>query len=212
MSSSTGGSSSSLDDTTGASEVEPISDASTASDSVTADGTTGDLATSGTSTGTSTSEGDVTTGAPMACVAEIGLAGEPRPGRARSGAAEFGGGESEPAWARAGSAAVGLGVCVDGGGGPRRRPSLPRSGRTTSGKGCKSGLLQRGQVRARQTELHACRERGVEIEVVVVGDRGVDLRGQEAHLAAALLEGAVGDEGVQVHEQREVAAESLGPP
>ena len=31
-------------------------------------------------------------------------------------------------------------------------------------------------------------------------------RGHEAHLAAALLEGAVGDESVQVHEQPEVGA------
>ena len=78
-------------------------------------------------------------------------------------------------------------------------------------------------MRARETELHAGREPGVEVEVVVLGGDGlVDLRehgreplrrrrrrGHEAHLAAALLEGAVGDEGVQVHEQPEVAAESL---
>ena len=78
-------------------------------------------------------------------------------------------------------------------------------------------------MRAREPELHAGRERGVHVELVVPGDRGdglVDLRehgreplrrrrrrGHEAHLAAALLEGAVGDEGVQVHEQPKVAAE-----
>lgn len=49
------------------------------------------------------------------------------------------------------------------------------------------------------TELRTC---GAERDA---GDVG----GQETHLAAALLEGAVGDEGVQVHEQPEVAAESL---
>ena len=74
------------------------------------------------------------------------------------------------------------------------------------------GLLRRDQMRAREPELHAGRERGVHVEVVVPGDRGDGLgdlrdhgreplrrrrrRGHEAHLAAALLEGAVGDEGV----------------
>ena len=80
-------------------------------------------------------------------------------------------------------------------------------------------------MRAGERELHASAQRRVHVEVVVLVDSGEDLadlrehgrhalrcrrrRGQEAQRAAGLLEGAVRGEGVQVHEQAEVAAESL---
>ena len=80
-------------------------------------------------------------------------------------------------------------------------------------------------MRAREPELHAGGQCGVDVEVGVLGDGGdglVDLRehgreplrrrrgrGQEADVAVALLERAVGDEAVEMHVQAEVAAESL---
>jgi hypothetical protein len=89
-------------------------------------------------------------------------------------------------------------------------------------RGC--GLRGRDQVRAGERELHAGAKRRVHVEVALVGGSEdlVDARehsrhalrrrwgrGQEAHAAAALLEGAVRGEGVQVHVEAEVAAESL---
>ena len=80
-------------------------------------------------------------------------------------------------------------------------------------------------MRAGERELHARGERGVEVEVVALGDGGgglVDLREhglhplrgrrrrrQEVHVGDALLERPVGDQAVQMHIQAEVAAESL---
>jgi hypothetical protein len=89
------------------------------------------------------------------------------------------------------------------------------------------GLGRRRQVRAGERELHARRQRGVDVGARVVdlcggGDGLVDLREhslhplrgrrrrrQEAHVGDALVVRPVGDEAVQVHVEAEVAAEPL---
>jgi len=93
-------------------------------------------------------------------------------------------------------------------------------------RGQRGGLGAGREARA-ERELHAGGQRGVEVEVEVVGgaDHLVDLRehgrhalrgrrrrGQEAQLPALLLVRAFGDQAVQVYVKAEVAAEALlGP-